>query len=151
MPGIDGLALQEMLAQTQPHLSLVFITGQGDVPMGIRAMKSAVDFLRSPSIAKRCLKPFTAPPNVVATKRYREPRLTTFRRRYGLLTPRERQVFKLVTSGLLNKEASVELGTSEQTIKVHRARVMFEMDAGSLAELVLMAAQLHVSAASKAE
>jgi FixJ family two-component response regulator len=150
MPGIDGLALQEMLAQTQPHLSLVFITGQGDVPTGIKAMKGgAVDFLEKPVDRKALLGAVHR-----ASERSREQKVSRaeigdLQRRYELLTPRERQVFQLVTAGRLNKEASVELGTSEQTIKVHRARVMFKMDAKSLAELVRMADQLHVGSASK--
>jgi FixJ family two-component response regulator len=152
MPGIDGLALQEMLARTQPHLSLVFITGQGDVPISVRAMKGgAVDFLEKPVDRKALLEAVRR-----AAERSREQKLSRaeidgLRRRYELLTPRERQVFQLVTAGRLNKQVSIELGTSEQTIKVHRARVMFKMDAKSLAELVRMADQLHVRPASKAD
>jgi FixJ family two-component response regulator len=150
MPGIDGLALQEMLARTQPHLSLVFITGQGDVPISVRAMKGgAVDFLEKPVDRKALLEAVGR-----AAERSREQKVSRaesddLQRRYELLTPRERQVFQLVTAGRLNKETSVELGTSEQTIKVHRARVMFKMNAESLAELVRMADQLHVGSASK--
>jgi FixJ family two-component response regulator len=152
MPGIDGLALQEMLARTQPHLSLVFITGQGDVPISVRAMKGgAVDFLEKPVDRKALLEAVRR-----AAERSREQKVSRaesddLQRRYQLLTPRERQVFQLVTAGRLNKEASVELGTSEQTIKVHRARAMIKMNAQSLAELVLMAAQLHVRPSSKAD
>jgi FixJ family two-component response regulator len=150
MPGIDGLALQEMLAETQPHLSLVFITGQGDVPMGIKAMKrGAVDFLEKPVDRKALLEAVRR-----AAERSREQKISRagideLQRRYELLTPRERQVFQLVTSGLLNKEASAKLGTTEQTIKVHRARVMLKMDAESLAKLVRMADQLRVWPAKK--
>jgi FixJ family two-component response regulator len=150
MPGIDGLALQEMLAQSQPHLSLVFITGQGDIPMGIKAMKrGAVDFLEKPVDRKALLEAVRR-----AGERSRDQKLSRaetddIKRRYELLTPRERQVFQLVTSGLMNKQASVELGTSEQTIKVHRARVMLKMEAESLAELVRMADQLQIRPASR--
>jgi FixJ family two-component response regulator len=152
MPGIDGLALQEMLARTQPHLSLVFITGQGDIPMGIKAMKrGAVDFLEKPVDRKALLEAVHR-----AAERSREQKLSRaeiddLQRRYELLTPRERQVFQLVTAGRLNKEASAQLGTSEQTIKVHRARVMIKMNAESLAELVRMADQLHIRPANKAD
>ena len=151
MPGIDGLALQEVLAQTQPHLSLVFITGQGDVPTGIKAMKGgAVDFLEKPVDREALLEAIRR-----AAERSRDQKLSraevdNLQRRYELLTPRERQVFQLVTSGLLNKQASFELGTTEQTVKVHRARVMSKMEAQSLAELVRMADQLHVLPANKA-
>jgi FixJ family two-component response regulator len=151
MPGLDGLALQEMLSQTQPHLSLVFITGQGDVPMGIKAMKSgAVDFLEKPVDRKALLEAVHRAAERSRDRKISRAEVDDLRRRYELLTPRERQVFQLVTSGLLNKQASAELGTTEQTIKVHRARVMLKMEAESLAELVRMADQLHVRPASKA-
>ena len=150
MPGIDGLALQEMLAQTQPHLSLVFITGQGDIPMGIKAMKKgAVDFLEKPVDRKALLEAIHRAAERSRDQKISRAEIDNLQRRYDLLTPRERQVFQLVTAGRLNKEASVELGTSEQTIKVHRARVMIKMNAESLAELVRMADQLHVGSASK--
>jgi FixJ family two-component response regulator len=152
MPGIDGLALQEMLAQTQPHLSLVFITGQGDVPMGIKAMKGgAFDFLEKPVDRKALLEAVGR-----AAERSREQKVSRaeigdLQQRYDLLTPRERQVFQLVTTGLLNKQVADQLGTSEQTIKVHRARLVIKMKAESLAELVRMADQLQVRPASKAD
>ena len=144
MPGIDGLMLQEMLAQTQPHLSLVFITGQGDIPMSIKAMKGgAVDFLEKPVDREALLEAVHR-----AAERSREQRssgalLNDLQRRYGHLTPRERQVFRLVSAGLLNKQVAAELGITEQTIKVHRARVMTKMSADSLAGLVRMADQLR--------
>jgi FixJ family two-component response regulator len=150
MPGIDGLALQEMLARTQPHLSLVFITGQGDVPISVRAMKGgAVDFLEKPVDRKALLEAVRRAAERSREQKVSRAEIDDLQRRYELLTPRERQVFQLVTAGRLNKEASVQLGTSEQTIKVHRARVMFKMNAESLAELVRMADQLHVGSASK--
>ena len=152
MPGIDGLALQELLAQTQPNLSLVFITGQGDIPTSVRAMKGgAVDFLEKPVDRKALLGAVRRAAERSRDQKVSRAEIDDLQRRYELLTPRERQVFQLVTAGRLNKEASVQLGTSQQTIKVHRARVMIKMNAQSLAELVLMAAQLHVRPASKAD
>jgi FixJ family two-component response regulator len=152
MPGIDGLELQEMLARTQPHLSLVFITGQGDIPMGIKAMKrGAVDFLEKPVDRTALLEAVRRAAERSHEQKVTRTEIDALQRRHQLLTPREREVFGLVASGLLNKEASVQLGTSEQTIKVHRARVMIKMDAKTLAELVRMADQLHVRPASKAD
>ena len=151
MPGIDGLALQEMLARTQPHLSLVFITGQGDVPMGIKAMKrGAVDFLEKPVDRKALLDAVYRAAERSRAQKSSDSVLGNLQRRYQSLTPRERQVFQLVTAGLLNKQVAADLGTTEQTIKVHRARVRFKMNAESLAELVRMADQLHARPASKA-
>ncbi|MGA6974731.1 MAG: response regulator [Candidatus Binatus sp.] len=152
MPGIDGLALQEMLAQTQPHLSLVFITGQGDVPMGIKAMKGgAVDFLEKPVDREALLEAIRRAAERSRDQKLSRAEIDNLQRRYELLAPRERQVFQLVTSGLLNKQASAELGTTEQTIKVHRARVMLKTEAKSLAELVRMADQLNVLPSNKTE
>src|SRR5258708_39356731 len=113
--------------------------------------RGAVDFREKPVDRKALLEAVHR-----AAERSREQKLSRaenddLRRRYELLTPRERQVFQLVTAGRLNKEASAQLGTSEQTIKVHRARVMRKMDAESLAELVRMADQLHVRPASKTD
>jgi len=152
MPGVDGFELQKMLAQTQPHLSLVFITGQGDVPMGVKAMKGgAVDFLQKPVARKALLEAVGRAAERTRNQKSSGALLGDLQRRYELLTPRERQVFQSVTAGLLNKRVAAELGTSEQTIKVHRARVMIKMNAESLAELVRMADQLHVRTASKAD
>ncbi len=145
MPGIDGLALQEMLAQTQPDLSLVFITGQGDVPMGVKAMKrGAVDFLEKPVDRKALLEAVQRAAERSRGQKISRAEIDELQRRYNLLTPREREVFQLVTTGLLNKQVAAELGTSEQTIKVHRARVIIKMDAESIADLVRMADQLQV-------
>ena len=152
MPGVDGFELQKMLAQTQPHLSLVFITGHGDVPMGVKAMKGgAVDFLEKPVDRKALLEAVRSAAERSRHQRVSRAEIDDLQSRYDLLTPRERQVFALISSGLLNKEAGAELGTSEQTIKVQRARVMIKMKAESLAELVRIADQLHVRPASKAD
>ena len=152
MPGVDGFKLQETLAETLPYLSVVFITGHGDIPMTVKAIRGgAVDFLEKPVDDEALLEAIQR-----AAKRSREQKasraeLDDLQRRYELLTPREREVFQLVTAGLLNKQAGADLGTTEKTIKVHRARVMFKMNAESLAELVRMADQLHIRPADKAD
>ena len=152
MPGVDGIKLQQALAQIVPHLAIVFVTGHGDVPAGIKAMKGgAVDFLEKPVDDEALLEAVRR-----AAERSREARASRaefddLQRRYQRLTPRERQVFQLITSGLLNKQAGAELGTGEKTIKVQRARVMDKMEAASLADLVRMADQLHIQPAGKTE
>jgi FixJ family two-component response regulator len=152
MPGVDGLKLQETLAETLPYLSVVFITGHGDIRMTVKAIRGgAVDFLEKPVDDEALLEAIRR-----AAQRSREQKVSRaetddLQRRYVLLTPREREVFQLVTSGLLNKQAGADLGTTERTIKVHRARVMFKMKAESLAELVRMADQLHIRPAGKAD
>jgi len=152
MPDVDGIKLQQALAQIVPHLAIVFVTGHGDVPAGIKAMKGgAVDFLEKPVDDDARLDAVRR-----AAERSREARASRaefddLQRRYQRLTPRERQVFQLITSGLLNKQAGAELGTGEKTIKVQRARVMDKMEAASLADLVRMADQLHIQPAGKTE
>jgi FixJ family two-component response regulator len=152
MPDVDGIKLQQALAQIAPHLAIVFVTGHGDVPAGIKAMKGgAVDFLEKPVDDDALLDAVRR-----AAERSREAlasraEFDDLQRRYQRLTPRERQVFQLITSGLLNKQAGAELGTGEKTIKVQRARVMDKMEAASLAELVRMADQLHIQPAAKTD
>jgi FixJ family two-component response regulator len=150
MPGVDGFKLQEMLAETLPYLSVVFITGHGDIPMTVRALRGgAVDFLEKPVHDEALLEAIRRAAQRSRDRKASGAELGDLQRRYELLTPRERQVFQLVTSGLLNKQAGAELATTEKTIKVHRARVMFKMKAESLAELVRMADQLLTRPADK--
>jgi FixJ family two-component response regulator len=143
MPGFDGLELQEQLTRTLPHLSLVFITGHGDIQGSVRAMKGgAVDFLEKPVDGDALLSAIRrAAARSRALKASHEERMA-LERRYAEVTPREREVFALVTSGLLNKQIAVDLGVTEKTIKVHRARVMEKMGAESLADLVRKAERL---------
>jgi FixJ family two-component response regulator len=152
MPGIDGFKLQETLAQTLPYLSVIFITGHGDIPMSVKAIQGgAVDFLEKPVDDEALLEAIRRAAERSHGKKASVDELGDLQRRYDLLTPREREVFQLVTAGLLNKQAGAELGTSERTIKAQRAHVMFKMKAESLAELVRMADQLHIRSASKAD
>jgi len=152
MPGVDGFKLQELLAQTVPYLSVVFITGHGDIPMTVKAIRGgAVDFLEKPVDDEALLEAVRRGAERSRDQKAQHGEIDDLRRRYHLLTARERQVFSLVTSGLLNKQAGAELGVSERTIKVHRARVMLKMSAESLAELVRMADRLAIRSATKVD
>lgn len=150
LPGLSGLDLQARMAQLNNDIPIVFITGHGDVPMSVRAMKAgAVEFLTKPFLDQDLLEGIQ-----VAIERHRAIReedaeLEELRASYATLTPRERQVMELVISGRLNKQAAAELGTSEITIKVHRGRVMTKMRATSFADLVNRAAQLKLTPAGK--
>lgn len=145
MPGVDGFKLQQMLSQSVPYLSVVFISGHGDIPMTVRAiLGGAVDFLEKPVDDGALLEAIRRAAERTRDQKKAGAELSDLQRRYQLLTPRERQVFKLVTAGLINKRAGVDLGISERTIKAHRARVMFKLKAESLAELVRIAEQLQV-------
>jgi FixJ family two-component response regulator len=143
MPEINGLALQEELEKKLPHLSVVFVSGGGDVSTSVHAMKvGAVDFLEKP-VSKEALLAAVglAIERTRATKAAHQ-KSEILHQRYHTLTRREREVFALITAGLLNKQAGAELGAAEKTIKVHRAHVMEKMRAGSLADLVRMAERL---------
>ncbi len=145
MPDIDGLHLQGALAERMPHVAIVFLTGHADVPSSVRAMKSgAVDFLEKPVKRAELLTAITQAMQRTHRAEAEVADLSSLRRRYGELTPRERQVFALVAAGLLNKQIAAELGNAEKTIKQHRGAVMDKMRAASLADLVLMADRLGV-------
>ena len=142
MPGLSGLELQEALTRTGRRVSIVFISGHGDVPGSVKAMKSgAVDFLTKP-VDDRELLGAIERAVVKALQDRREQAVTTdVHDRIKTLTPREAQVFALVVTGRLNKEIAADLGIGEKTVKVHRGRVMEKMRAGSVAELVRLADQ----------
>jgi len=146
MPGIDGIALAEQLAEEPVPPSIVFLSAHGDVPATVRAMRDgAVDFLEKP-VREDDL--FEALERASARSREQISRLEglrDLREKYTRLTPRERQVFALIVSGLINKEVAWELGVCEKTIKVHRARVVEKMEARSLPDLVRMAGRLGIT------
>jgi FixJ family two-component response regulator len=145
MPGMDGLAVQQALLPRLPHLSMVFITGHGDVPTTVTAMKAgAVDFLEKPVRRKLLLDAINRAAERSRKLLAESTELEQTKIRYRRLTARESEVFALVTAGLLNKQIAAELGAAEKTIKQHRGRVMKKMEAESVADLVLMAERLGV-------
>jgi len=145
MPDIDGLHLQTALAENMPHVGIVFVTGHADVPSSVTAMKSgAVDFLEKPVKRAALLEAIARATRRTHSAEAEATELNELRRRFDGLTPRERQVFSLVSAGLLNKQVAAELGSAEKTVKQHRGVVMTKMRAASLADLVLMADRLGV-------
>jgi FixJ family two-component response regulator len=148
MPGLTGLDLQEALRAAGQRLSIVFITGYRDVPVSVKAMKGgAVDFLTKPVDEGTLLGAIQQAVARTLADRRQQARVTEIRNRITTLTPREAAVFALVVTGMLNKQIGSELGIAEKTVKVHRARVMEKMRAGSLAELVRLAGEGSVIAA----
>lgn len=150
MPGLNGLDLQDEIGKVAPHLSVIFLTGHGEVTSSVRAMKAgAVDFLEKPVAEDALMAALKRGIDRTRTLLEADAELAALGRRYESLTPREREVFALVASGLLNKQIGFELGTTESTIKVHRGRVMDKMAADSLAELVRMADRLGIERVSE--
>jgi len=145
MPGLNGLELQEALAAADRQLPIVFITGYGDVPMSVRAMKAgAEDFLPKPFDDEELLKAVARALNKSQREQNERTEATEIRRRLSSLTPREREVLCHVVAGQLNKQIAVDLSIAEKTFKVHRARVMEKMGASSLAGLVAMTARIGI-------
>jgi FixJ family two-component response regulator len=148
LPKMNGLELQEELNRTIPFASIVFITGHGDLSLGMHAMrKGAVDFLEKPLDDHAILSSIARGAELSRRRRAERSHLVELEELNRSLTSREREVFALITSGLLNKQVAAELGTTERTVKAHRASVMSKMRADSIADLVRMAGVLQVHAA----
>ena len=146
MPGLTGLDLQETLTAARRRMSIVFVTGHVDVPMSVRAMKGgAVDLLTKPVDAADLLQAIERAVAQDVRDRGEEARVAEIKQRVAMLTPRETEVFALVVTGMLNKQIAFKLGVVEKTVKVHRARVMEKMRAGSVADLVRLADLAGVS------
>ena len=146
MPGLSGLDLQRELAKTGHHSPIVFMTGHGDIPMSVQAIKAgAVAFLTKPCRNQDLLDAVNEAIKLDREARQQRVELANLRERYESLTTREREVFALVALGLLNKQIALQLGTTERTVKAHRGQMVQKMQAQSVADLVRMADKLGVS------
>ena len=146
LPGLSGLDLQRELAEAGLHIPIIFVTGHGDIPMSVQAMKAgAVEFLTKPFRDQALLDAIGQAIGRDQAARQQHARNADLRRHYGSLKPREREVFRCVVSGMLNKQIADEIGATERTVKFHRGHIMQKMQVKSLAELVRMAEALGIA------
>jgi FixJ family two-component response regulator len=147
LPGTGGLDFQRQLSEAGIHIPIIFITGHGDIPMSVRAMKAgAVEFLTKPFRDQDLLDAIQVALEKDGAGRRCEGEVALIRERFESLTPREREILPLVVSGLLNKQIAAQIGTSETTVKVHRSQLMRKMGADSLANLVRIAGRIGIPA-----
>jgi FixJ family two-component response regulator len=145
LPGVGGLEFQTELAKANIRMPIIFMTGHGDIPMSVRAMKAgAIDFLTKPFRDQDMLDAVTKALESDRKRRESEGAISDLRARFELLTPREREIMGLVTAGLMNKQIAAETELAEITVKIHRGHVMKKMEARSLADLVRMAETLEI-------
>jgi FixJ family two-component response regulator len=145
LPGLSGLNLQRELSERGAQIPIIFVTGHGDIPMSVQAMKAgAVEFLTKPFRDQDLLDAIEQAIELDRASRSQRDEIAAFKRRHETLTVREREVMYLVVAGLLNKQIASELGTSEKTVNVHRSHVMQKMQAKSLAELIRMAEKIGI-------
>ena len=145
LPGLSGLDLQKRMAEADIEIPIIFITGHGDIPMTVQAMKAgAVEFLPKPFRDQELLDAIQQALERDRKCREQRAEVEVLRSRFNLLTPREREVMPLLVAGLLNKQIAAELGASETTVKIHKHHVMEKMRAGSLAELVRIADRIGI-------
>jgi FixJ family two-component response regulator len=145
LPGMSGLDFQRRLAEAKIHIPIIFITGHGDIPMTVRAMKAgAVEFLTKPFNDQDLLDAIQHALEQDRVRRQQEAEIAILRERFELLTPREQEILPRVVSGLLNKQIAGAIGTTEATVKVHRSQLMRKMGAESVADLVRMAERIGI-------